>query len=135
MWVKWVLQDGVWVVGVDVGDRDDRMNPSFAGGEAEFDSSRGYNLFDHKGTQPLMIQLLGQMGGQIVLGIQPYLSSNFIDRCRAPPMIIVSCHLVCCMLKGSLHLFLHLRHSLGKVVSSFYGGTPSGLQAHPWVLA
>src|SRR5258707_2479260 len=111
------------------------MNPSFAGGEAEFDSSRGYNLFDHKGTQPLMIQLLGQMGGHIVLGVQPYLGSNFIDRCRASLMIVVLCHLVHCMLEGSFCLFLHLRHSLGKVVCSFYGGTPSGLQAHLWVLA
>ncbi len=123
------------MVGADIGDGDDGVDSSLTGGEVEFDSGRGYDLFNHKGVKPLMIQLLGQTGGHIVLGIQPCLSSDFIDRCRAPPMIVVSCHLVCCMLKGSLHLFLHLRHSLGKVVSSFYGGTLSRLQAHPWVLA
>src|SRR5258707_1990570 len=116
-----------WAVGADIGDRDDRVNPLFMGGEAEFESGGGYDLFDHKGAQPLMIWLLGQMSGHIVLGIQPYLGSNFIDRCGASPMIIVSCHLVHCMLEGSFHIFLHLRHSLGKVVCSFYSRTPSGL--------
>ena len=124
MWVKQALQDGVWVVGADIGDGDDRVNPLFMGGEAEFDGGGGYDLFDHKGAQPLMIQLLGQTGGCIVLGIQPYLGSDFIDRCGASPTIIVSCHLVCCMLKGSFCLFLHLRHLLGKVVHGFYSGTP-----------
>ena len=135
MWVKQALQDGVWVVGADIGDRDDRVYSSLAGGEVEFDSDRGYDLFDHKGAKPFMAQLLDQVGGCVVLGIQPYLSSNFVDRCWAPLMVILLCHLICCMLKGSLHLFLHLGHSLGKVISSFYSGTPSRLQAHLWVLA
>src|SRR5258708_10371977 len=85
-----------------------KVDASLAGGEVEFDSGRGYDFFDHKGAKPLMIQLLGWTGGHIVLGIQPYLSSDFIDRCRAPLMIVVSCHLIHCMLKGSLHLFLHM---------------------------
>ena len=115
------------MVGVDVGDGDDWMDSSFTGREAEFDSSGGYDLINLKRAKPLVTQLLGQTGGHIVLGVQPYLSSDFIDRCRAPLTIIVLCHLVCCVLEGSLHLLLHLRHSLGEVVSSFYGRTPSGL--------
>ena len=115
------------MVGADIGDGDDWMDSTFVGGEAEFDGGRGYNLFDLKGAKPLMIQLLGWVGGHIVLSIQPYLSSNLIDGCRAPPMVIVSCHLICCMFEGSLHFVMHLRHSLGEVISSFYGGTPSGL--------
>ena len=103
------------------------MDSMFTGREAEFDSSRGYDLFDLKGAKPLMIQLLGQTGGHIVLSIQPYLSSNLVDGCRAPLTVVVLCHLICCMFKGSLHFVLHLRHSLGKVVSSFYSRTPSGL--------
>ncbi len=99
---------------MDIGDGDDWMNSSFLGREAEFDGGGGYDLFDFKGAKPLMIQLLGWMGGHIVLSIQPYLSSNFIDGCRVPPMIIVSCHLIHHMLKGSLHFILHLRHSLGE---------------------
>ena len=55
MQVEWVLWDGVWVVGADVGDGDDRVDPSFAGGEAEFDGGSGYDLFDYKGAQPFMI--------------------------------------------------------------------------------
>ncbi len=43
------------MVGVDVGDRDDRVNPLFTGGEAVFDSGSGDNLFDYKGTKPFMI--------------------------------------------------------------------------------
>ena len=127
MWIKGASGDGVWVVGVDVGDRDGWMDSSFPGREAEFDGSRGYNLFDLKRAEPLVIQLLGQMGGHIVLGIQPYLSSDFVDRCRAPPTIIVSCHLICCMFKSSFHLLLHLRHLLGEVVCSFYSRTLRGL--------
>src|SRR5258708_4922027 len=114
------------LVGVDIGDRDDQMDSTFAGREVEFDSGRGYDLFDLKGAEPVMIQLLGQAGGHIVL-IQPYLSSNLVDRCRAPPMVVVSCHLIHCMFEGSLCFLLHLRHSLGKVISSFYGRTLSGL--------
>src|SRR5258705_8887299 len=83
-------------------------------------SLMGYNLFDHKGAKPFMIQLLGWMGGHIVLCIQPNLSSNFVDGCRASPMIIVLCHLICSMLEGSFHLILHLGHSLGKVICSLY---------------
>ncbi len=49
MWVEQVLWDGVWVVGADVGDGDDRVNALLMGGEAEFDGSRGYDLFNHKG--------------------------------------------------------------------------------------
>ena len=98
MQVKQVLQDGVWA---DIGDGDDQVNPLFAGGEVEFDGSGGYNLFNHKGAQPLMIQLLGQTGGHIVLGIQPYLGSDFVDRCRASPTIVVSCHLVCCISRAA----------------------------------
>src|SRR5258708_309202 len=66
-------------------------------------------------------------GGCIVLSIQPYLSSNLVDGCGAPPMVIVSCHLIHCMFEGGLHFVLHLRHLLGKVISSFYSRTPSGL--------
>src|SRR5258707_4776607 len=119
--------NGVWVVGADIGDGDDWMDSMFTGGEAEFDGSRGYDLFDLKGAEPLMIQLLGQVGGCIVLSAQPYLSSDLVDRCRAPLMVIVLCHLICCMFKGGLHFVLHLRHSLGEVISSFYSRTPSGL--------
>ena len=43
------------MVGADVGDRDDRVNPSFVGGEVEFDGGSGYDLFDYKGAQPFMI--------------------------------------------------------------------------------
>src|SRR5260221_10002097 len=98
MWVKWALRDGVWAVGADVGDRDDRVDSSFMGGEAEFDSGRGYDFFDHKGAKPFMVQLLGWMGGHVVLGIWLYLSSDFIDwRGASPiPMVIVLCHLVQC---------------------------------------
>ena len=103
------------------------MDSMFAGREVEFDSGRGYDLFDLKGAEPLMIQLLGQAGGCIVLSVQPNLSSDLIDGCRAPLMVIVSCHLICCMFEGGLHFVLHLRHSLGEVISSFYGGTLSGL--------
>ncbi len=69
------------MVGVDIGHGDDRVDSLLMGGEAEFDGGRGYNLFDHEGAKPFMIQLLGQMGGCIVLGVQPYLSSDFVDRC------------------------------------------------------
>ncbi len=55
MQVEQVLQDGVWAVGADVGDGDDRVNPLFTGGEVEFDGSGRYNLFDYKGAQPFMI--------------------------------------------------------------------------------
>ena len=61
MWVKQALQDGVWVVGADIGDGDDWVDSLLVGGEVEFDSGRGYDFFDHKGAKPLMIQLLGQM--------------------------------------------------------------------------
>src|SRR5258707_14910742 len=122
-----MFQNGVWVVGVDIGDGDDWMDSMFVGREAEFDGSRGYDLFNLKGAKPLMIQLLGWAGGHIVLSIHPYLSANLIDGCRVPPMGIVSCHLIGCMFEGSLQFVLHLRHSLGEVISSFYGGTPSGL--------
>ena len=130
-----MFQNGVWVVGVDIGDGDDWMDSMFVGREAEFDGGRGYNLFDLKGAKPFMIQLLGQVGGCIVLSVQPYLSSYLVDGCGAPLMVVVSCHLIHCMFKGGLHFILHLRHSLGEVVSSFYSGTLSGLQAHLWVLA
>ncbi len=43
------------MVGADVGDRDDRVDSSFAWGEAEFDSGGGHNLFDHKGAKPFMV--------------------------------------------------------------------------------
>src|SRR5258708_9086679 len=85
-------------------------------------SLMGYNLFDHKGAKPFMIQLLGWMGGHIVLCIQPNLSSDFVDRCRASLTIIVPCHLVCSMLQGGFCLVLHLRHLRGKVICSFYSG-------------
>ncbi len=129
-WVEWVLQDVVWVVGADVGDGDDRVDSSLMGGEAEFDSGRGYDLFDHKGAEPFMIQLLGWTGGHVVLGIQPYLSSNFIGRCGAPLTIIVLCHLIhtACSRAAFTSSCIHLRHSLGKVISGFYSGTL-------WVLA
>src|SRR5258708_19218275 len=111
------------------------MDSVLMGGEAEFDGGRGYELFNLKGGKPLMIQLLGWVGGHIVLSIQPYLSSDLIDGCGAPLMVVVSSHLIHCMFEGGLHFILHLRHLLGEVVSSFYSRTPSGLQAHPWVLA
>src|SRR5258708_6220352 len=101
--------------GADIGDGDDWMDSTFAGREAEFDSGRGYDLFDLKGAKPLMIQLLGWAGGHIVLSIQPYLSSDLIDGCGAPLTVIVLCHLICYMFKGGLHFILHLRHSLGEV--------------------
>src|SRR5258707_5257500 len=88
--------------GADIGDGDDWMDSMFAGREAEFDSGRGYDLFDLKGAEPLMIQLLGWAGGCIVLSIQPYLSSNLVDRCGAPLTVIVSCHLIHCMFEGGL---------------------------------
>src|SRR5258708_7175151 len=125
----------MWVVGADVGDGDDGVDSLLTGGEAEFDDDGGYNLFDHKGAKPFMVQLLGQMGGCIVLCIQPNLSSNFVGRCRASLAIIVPCHLIHGMLKSSFHLILHLRHSLGKVVCSLYSRAPGRLQAHLWVLA
>ena len=115
-WVQQTFLNGIGVVGADIGDGDDWVDPSFVGGEVEFDGSGRYNLFNHKGAKPFMIQLLGRAGGGIVLCIQPYLSSDFIGGCRASPMIIVLCHLVCCMLQGGLCLFLHLGHSLGKVI-------------------
>ena len=31
VWVEWVLWDGVWVVGADIGDRDNWVDSSFAG--------------------------------------------------------------------------------------------------------
>src|SRR5258708_30789184 len=61
-----------------------------------------------------MIQLLGWMGGHIVLCVQPNLSSDFIDGCRASPMIIVPCHLIHSMLEGGFCLILHLRHCWAK---------------------
>src|SRR5258708_10868215 len=127
--------NGVWVVGVDIGDGDDWVDSTCMGGEVEFDGGRGYDLFDLKGAKPLMIQLLGHAGGHIVLSIQPYLSSDLVDRSRAPPMVIVLCHLICWVFEGGLRFIPHLRHLLGKVISSFYGRTLSGLQAHLWVLA
>ena len=47
------------MVGADVGDGDDGVDSSLTGGEVEFDGSRGYDLFNHKGAKPFMIQLLG----------------------------------------------------------------------------
>ncbi len=122
-----MFQNGVWVVGADIGGGDDQMDSTFTGREAEFDSGRGYDLFDLKGAEPLMIQLLGQVGGHIVLSVQPYLSSNLVDGCGAPLMVVVSCHLIHCMFEGGLRFILHLGHLLGKVISSFYRGTLSGL--------
>src|SRR5258708_4515283 len=52
-------------------------------------------------TKPFMIQLLGWMGGHIVLCVQPNLSSNFVDRCGASPTIIVPCHLIHSMCQGT----------------------------------
>src|SRR5258708_4189610 len=101
----------------------------------EFDGGGGYDLFDHEGAQPFMIELLGWMSGHVVLGIQPDFGSDFIDGCRASPMVVVSCHLIRCMLKGSFHLILHLGHSLGNVICGFHSGTLGRLQAHSWVLA
>ena len=82
-----------------------------------------------------MVQLLGWVGGHIVLCIQPNLSSDFVGRCGASLVIIVLCHLVCGMLESSFHLILHLGHSLGKVVCGLYSGALGRLWAHPWVLA
>src|SRR5260221_9491288 len=127
--------NGVCVVGADIGDRDDWVDSLFMGRQVEFDGGRGYDLFDHKGAKPFMIQLLGQMGGCIVLCIQPNLSSNFVGRCGASLAIIVPCHLVRSMLESSFCLILHLGHSLGKVICGLYSGAPGRLQAYPWVLA
>ncbi len=99
------------------------MESLFVGREAEFDGGRGYDLFDHKGAKPFVVQLLGQAGGHIVLGVQPYFGPNFVDRCRASLVIIMPCHLICCVFESSLCLFLHLGHLLGKVIHSFYGRT------------
>src|SRR5258708_40369095 len=82
-----------------------------------------------------MVQLLGWTGGCIVLCVQPNLSSNFIGRCRASPVIIVPCHLIHGMLESSFCLVLHLGHSLGEVICSLYSRALGRLQAHPWVLA
>src|SRR5258708_38155569 len=49
------------------------------GGEAEFDSSGGHSLFNHKGAQPLMVQFLGWVSSHVVLGIQPYLSFDLVS--------------------------------------------------------
>ena len=38
-------------------------------GEVEFDGSSRYNLFNHEGAKPLVIQLLGGAGGCVVLGV------------------------------------------------------------------
>ncbi len=122
MQVKWTFQNGVWVVGADVGDRDDWVDSSFVGQQVEFDGGRGYDLFNHKGAKPFMIQLLGWVGGHIVLCVQPNLSSDFIGRCGASLTIIVPCHLICSMLESSFCLVLHLRHLLGKVVCGLYSG-------------
>ena len=37
------------------------MDSMFTGREVEFDGSGGYDLFNLKGAEPLMIQLLGQV--------------------------------------------------------------------------
>src|SRR5258708_22852198 len=95
--------------------------------QAEFDGSRGYDLFDHKGAKPFMVQLLGRMGGHIVLCIQPNLSSDFVGRCRASLAIIVPCHLVHGMLESSFCLVLHLRHSLGEFTFGLYSRAPGRL--------
>src|SRR5260221_6267704 len=91
-------------------------------------SLMGYNLFDHKGAKPFMIQLLGWLGGCIVLCIQPNLSSDFIGGCGASPVIIVLCHLVCGMLESSFCLILHLGNLLATVVSSLF----LGAQCRSW---
>src|SRR5258708_37052726 len=82
-----------------------------------------------------MVQLLGQVGGHIILCIQPNLSSDFVGGCGAPPVIIVPCHVICSMLESSFFLILHLGHSLGKAICSLYSGAPGRPPAHPWVLA
>ncbi len=43
------------MVGVDIGDGDDRVNPLFTRGEVEFDGGGRYNLFNCKGAQSFMI--------------------------------------------------------------------------------
>src|SRR5258708_14272031 len=82
-----------------------------------------------------MDQILGWTGGCIVMCVQTNLSSNFIGRCRASPVIIVPCHLIHGMLESSFCLVLHLGHSLGEVICSLYSRALGRLQAHPWVLA
>ncbi len=47
MGVKWMIQNGVWVVGADIGDRDDQMDSTFAGREAEFDGVDGVGALNH----------------------------------------------------------------------------------------
>ena len=51
----WALHNFIWDVGVDAGDRYDRVDVLLSCGEVEFDSSWGDNLGNGERASPLVV--------------------------------------------------------------------------------
>src|SRR5258708_29683978 len=101
-----VLHNFIWDVGVDAGDRYDRVDVLLSCGEAEFDSSWGDDLGNGEGTSPLVVQFLHGVVRGVVLETYPGFVSDPILWCHLMVLVIILLHVICCSLEGSLHLLL-----------------------------
>src|SRR5260221_12895831 len=115
-----MLSNFVWDVGVDAGDRYDRVDVFLLCGEVEFDGGRRDDFGDGERTSPLVIQLLHGVVRGVVLETQPgFVSDLVLWHCLMVP-VIIPLHVVCCPFKCSLCLLLGMIQSSCEGVRSLH---------------
>src|SRR5260221_13036750 len=121
-------------VGVDAGDRYDRVDVFLSCRETEFDGSMRDNFGDGERTSPLVVQLLHGAVGGVVLKTQPSFVSDLVLQHCLTVLVIILLHVICCPFKRSLHLLLGMIQSPCKGVHSLHCQCPCRLYSQAWVL-
>ncbi len=101
-----MLSNFIQDVGVDTGDRYNRVDIFLLHREPKFDGSRRDDFGDDKRTSPHVDQFLHGAVRGVVLEIQPSFVSDLVLQCCLMVLVIILLHVVCCPFKGSLHLLL-----------------------------
>ena len=110
----------IYVGGVDIGDRYNRVDVFLPCRESEFDGGRRDDFGDDERTSPLVVQFLHGVVRGVVLEIQPSFVSNLVLWCCLMVLVIVLLHVICCLFKGSLCLLLGMVQSSCKGVHGLH---------------
>ncbi len=129
-----MLHNFIWDVGVDTGDRYNRVDVFLSCREAEFDGDRRDDFGDGERTSPLVVQLLHGAVRGVVLKTQPSFVSDLVLQCCLTVLVIIPLHVVHCLFECSLHFLLGTIQSPHKGVCSLHCQCPCRLYSQVWVL-
>src|SRR5258708_35812652 len=100
-----MLHNFIQDVGMDAGDRYNRVDVFLLWREVEFDGGGRDDFGDGERTSPIVVQLLhGAVG--VVLKTQPSFVSNLVLWHCLMVLVIILLHVVCCLFEHSLCLLL-----------------------------